>query len=57
MKIGNEQVSEYGGWVVIMDMPEQTQYDFKRAHLNQYMGCSIIPRWRSNQPQHLFSRN
>jgi hypothetical protein len=51
----NEQVSEYGGWVVIIDMPEQTQYDFKKAHLNIYIGLLNYHGWRASQPQHLFS--
>ena len=32
-----------------------TQYDFKRAHLNQYIGLLNYHGWRASQPQHLFS--
>jgi hypothetical protein len=50
-----DQVRDQGGWIVILDMPEQTQYDFKRAHLTKYIGLLTYHAWRANQPQHLFS--
>ena len=50
-----DQVRDNGGWIVILDMPEQTQYDFKRAHLTKYIGLLTYHAWRANQPQHLFS--
>jgi predicted nucleotidyltransferase len=32
-----EDVTEENGWVVCLNMPEQTQYDFKQARLNQFV--------------------
>ena len=34
----SEQVEDDGGWVVMLDMPEQSQYDFKKARLTNYIG-------------------
>lgn len=49
-----EETAENGGWVVILNMPEQTQYDFKRARNNRYVELLDYPNWRTVQPQHLF---
>ena len=37
-------------------MPEQTQYDFKRARLNNYVGLLNIPQWRTMKPDLLFNQ-
>ncbi len=50
-----EDVSERGGWIVILDMPEQSQYDFRGAHLTNYIELLDYPAWRTVQPQHLFT--
>ncbi|MGV3767973.1 MAG: hypothetical protein ACO1NW_17700 [Chitinophagaceae bacterium] len=50
-----EEVSEEEGWVVILNMPEQTQYDFKRARLTRYVELMEQPNWRTFQPNYLFS--
>src|SRR5512147_748266 len=32
-----DEVTDENGWVVCLNMPEQTQYDFKKARLNRYV--------------------
>ncbi len=50
-----EDVEEGGGWIVMLDMPEQSQYDFRRAHIDRYVELLYFPVWRTVQPQHLFA--
>ncbi len=49
-----EQISDEGGWVVIIDMPEQSQYDFKRARLTNYISLIDFPHWRTLKPEIVF---
>ena len=49
-----EETSDEHGWIVILNMPEATQYDFKKAKLNRYVELMDFPNWRTLQPQHLF---
>ena len=51
----NDIIDE-GGWVICLNMPEQTQYDFKRAHLTQYIELMELPQWRTVKPDVLFSQ-
>jgi hypothetical protein len=49
-----EDVGDNQGWVVCINMPEQTQYDFRRAKLNRYINLIEQPDWRIYKPFHLF---
>lgn len=49
-----QELNEEGGWVVLLNMPEQSQQDFKKAHLDRYIALLDFPNWRTLQPQHLF---
>jgi hypothetical protein len=51
-----EEVTDEDGWVVILNMPEQTQYDFKRARLNRYLELMELENWRTYKPFHLFKK-
>lgn len=51
-----EELTDQDGWIVSLNMPEQSQYDFKRAHLNQYIELMIIDDWRIYKPYHLFKK-
>ena len=51
-----EEVSDENGWVVCLNMPEQTQYDFKKAHLNRYVELFELENWRTYKPFHLFKK-
>ena len=49
-----QEISEKGGWVIILDMPEQSQYEFKRARLTNYVTLVDLPQWRTMKPETVF---
>lgn len=51
-----DEVVEENGWVVCLNMPEQTQYDFKHARLNRYVELMELDNWRTYKPFHLFKK-
>jgi hypothetical protein len=51
-----EELSDAEGWVVILNMPEQTQYDFRKARLNRYLELRELENWRTYRPFHLFRK-
>ncbi len=51
-----EEVTAENGWVVCLNMPEQTQYDFKYAHLDKYIELMELDNWRIYKPFHLFKK-
>ncbi|MBO9633820.1 MAG: hypothetical protein J7578_11945, partial [Chitinophagaceae bacterium] len=51
-----DEVTDENGWVVILNMPEQTQYDFKRAKLHRYFELMEMDNWRIYKPFHLFKK-
>jgi hypothetical protein len=51
-----EEVTDENGWVVLVNMPEATQHDFKRTHLNRYLELYELPNWRTYKPFHLFKK-
>jgi hypothetical protein len=56
MKNGGEQLEDEGGWVVIVDMPHQSQYDFKRSRLTNYVALLDFPQWRTLKPELVFQQ-
>lgn len=51
-----EEVMEANGWIVALNMPEQTQYDFKKKKLNYYIELIQLDDWRIYKPYHLFKK-
>ena len=51
-----EEVTDLDGWIVCLNMPEQTQYDFKKAKLGYYIELMELPNWRTYKPFHLFKK-
>jgi hypothetical protein len=49
-------VTEEGGWIICLNMPIQTQYDFKRARLHHYVELMELPQWRTIKPDFLFTQ-
>lgn len=49
-----EQLEDDRGWITLINMPEQSQYDFKKARLNHFLHNFQIEQWRTFQPEHLF---
>ena len=52
----HEELSEENGWIVCLNMPEQTQYDFKKAKLNRYVELMELDNWRTYKPFHLYKK-
>jgi hypothetical protein len=52
----NEQIRDDGGWVVIIDMPQQSQYDFRKARLTNYISLMDFPQWRTLKPEMVFQQ-
>jgi hypothetical protein len=51
-----DEVTDENGWIVALNMPEATQYDFRKKKLNYYVELMNIENWRSYRPDHLFSK-
>lgn len=49
-----EEVTDEDGWIVALNMPEATQYDFRKRKLNYYIELMEQPNWRIYKPEHLF---
>ena len=52
----NDELNDENGWVVALNMPEATQYDFKNRKLHQIIELLEIEDWRSFKPYHLFKK-
>jgi hypothetical protein len=52
----HESVADEGGWVVIVDLPIQSQYDFKKARLTNYVALLDFPQWRTLKPELVFNQ-
>ncbi len=49
-----EDIKEEGGWVVTVNMPEHTRYDFLQSSIDKYLKFFHNDNWRTFQPQHFF---
>ncbi len=49
-----EQLEDDNGWVVLLNLPEQSAYDFKKARLTNYLNFLEIAQWRTWLPDFLF---
>lgn len=51
-----ENVSDNDGWIVMLNLPTQSQYDFKKTKLHYYVELQEIENWRTFKPIHLFRK-
>ncbi len=51
-----EEVNEKDGWIAIVNMPDATQHDFKKARLDNYVPLINIQNWRTMKPEGLFQK-
>jgi hypothetical protein len=49
-----EEVAEEEGWIVMLNLPEQSQHDFKKTKLNYYVELFDKEDWRRYKPYHLY---
>jgi hypothetical protein len=47
-------VQDENGWIVLLNLPGQSQYDFRRARLERYIELIPLENWRTYKPIHLF---
>lgn len=52
----SEQLEDDRGWIVILDMPDQSQYDFIRSGLTRYIQLLDLPQWRTLKPELIFQQ-
>jgi hypothetical protein len=50
-----DDIKDEGGWIVALDMPEQTRQEFEHAHLDHYVHLLDDEKWRTYQPLHLYN--
>jgi hypothetical protein len=50
-----ENVTDENGWIVCLNMPESSQYDFKKLKLNYLIEFRNMPDWRRYQPDGVFT--
>lgn len=49
-----EQLEDELGWVTVLNMPDQSKYDFKKARLTNYIELNELPQWRTIKPEVVF---
>lgn len=49
-----EQLEDQHGWVVQVNLPEQSKHDFIRARLTNYVELLELPQWRTIKPDAIF---
>ena len=49
-----EQLEDEHGWVVVLELPEQSKYDFRKARLTNYIELLELPQWRTLKPDVIF---
>ncbi len=52
----HEELMDNSGWIVCLNMPEQTQYEFRYAKLYQYIELMNVENWRIYKPYHLYKK-
>jgi hypothetical protein len=50
----NEELTDKNGWAIILNMPEQSKHDFKKARITNYIELLELPQWRTYKPEILF---
>jgi hypothetical protein len=50
----HEQLEDDNGWVVVLNMPEQSKYDFKKARITHYISFLELIQWRTLKPEMIF---
>lgn len=49
-----DDIKDNGGWIVPVNMPEHTCYDFKQSSISKYLQFFESDNWRTFMPQHFF---
>lgn len=49
-----EDIKEEGGWIVALNMPEATRYDFENSSIDKYIRLLNTDNWRTYKPHHFY---
>jgi hypothetical protein len=52
----SQELQESGGWAVCLNMPMQSENEFKQAGHHHFIELFNIPEWRSYRPFHLLRK-
>jgi hypothetical protein len=50
------ELQEINGWALCLNMPQQSEIEFKQAGNHHFMELFNIPEWRSYRPFHLLNK-
>lgn len=50
----HEQLEDDRGWIVILNMPDQSKYDFRKARLTNYAEMMEMAQWRTLKPEMVY---
>ncbi|MFN0082207.1 MAG: hypothetical protein ACKVOM_06775 [Ferruginibacter sp.] len=50
----HEQIIDENGWVVVLNLPEQSKYDFRKARITNYIEMFELLQWRTLKPEIIF---
>jgi hypothetical protein len=50
----HEQLEDDNGWVAVLNMPNATQHDFKKARITNYLHFFELDQWRTLKPEIIF---
>ncbi len=51
-----DDIKDRGGWIVFLNMPEQTRHDFIKASIINYVELISFVPWRTLKPEVLFNQ-
>jgi hypothetical protein len=51
-----QELQELGGWAVCLNMPTQSEIEFKKVGNQHFIELFNIPEWRSYRPFHLLRK-
>jgi hypothetical protein len=50
----HEQIEDEHGWIVLLNTPEQSKHDFKKARITNYVEMLELLQWRTLKPEVIF---
>lgn len=51
-----EELTDRGGWIVCLNLPEGTRREFQQAGLDRFLPLAELFDWRNYKPIHLFRK-
>jgi hypothetical protein len=50
----HEQIEDESGWIALINLPEQSKHDFKKARITNYIEMFELLQWRTMKPEAIF---